>query len=302
MTISFRPDSSRLPRLLRALAAMLAALLLAGIAPADAGEPVLTLDFPHQHEQLTRAALLKNPAVRSLVIPADVAYKRTMVYRAVPLRTIVHDLGDMKALQFKAEDGFVATLPVSLLTGAAQPWIAIEPPDKPWPPLKLGGRSAGPFYLVWLSPERSNVSPEQWPYQLRAISETDALPETSQEILPDASLPKDSAEYRGLQVYSANCASCHRINGVGAANVGPDLNLPFSPTEYFQPAFLRRYIRNPASVRSWPGMKMPGFPESVISDAQLNDLLAYLRSLANRRNAAQAPQQHAVKPPAPAHP
>jgi mono/diheme cytochrome c family protein len=258
--------------------------------PVRASEPVLELHFGDQNQVLPRSELLKNPAVRTVVIPNDVAYKRTMTYRALPLKAIVHHLDQVQAVQFKAEDGFVATLPTNLLTGASQPWIAIEPPNAPWPELKPGGRSAGAFYLVWLSPERSGVSPEQWPYQIAAISESNALHESHPQVLPDASIPKDSAEYRGLQVYSMHCASCHRINGGGEATVGPDLNLPFNPTEYFQASFLRRYIRDPASVRSWPNMSMPGFPQSVISDPQLNDLLAYLRSMARRRNETKAPE------------
>jgi mono/diheme cytochrome c family protein len=255
---------------------------------AQAAEPALELNFHNQHQVLPRSELLKNPAIRTIVIPEDVAYKRTMTYRALPLRAIARNLEQAKAVQFKAEDGFVATLPVSLLTGASQPWIAIETPNAPWPELKPGGRSAGAFYLVWLSPERSGISPEQWPYQIAAISESDTLPESHPQILPEASVPKDSAEYRGLQVYSTHCASCHRINGGGEASIGPDLNLPFNPTEYFQPAFLRRYIRDPASVRKWPGMTMPGFPQTVISDPQLNDLLAYLRSMAHRKSESKA--------------
>lgn len=261
---------------------------------ARAVEPALELHFHNQDQVLPRSELLQNPAVRTIVILDDVAYKRTMTYRALPLKAIVHKLDQAKAVQFKAEDGFVAILPTSLLTGAAQPWIAIEPPNAPWPELKPGGRSAGAFYLVWLSPERSGVGPEQWPYQIASISASDTLPDAHPQILPETSLPKDSAEYRGLQVYSTHCASCHRINGGGEASVGPDLNLPFNPTEYFQPAFLRRYIRDPASVRSWPNMTMPGFPQTVISEPQLNDLLAYLRSMARRKSAPKVD----AKPPA----
>lgn len=270
---------------------MAAGILAANVA--RAAEPALELHFPNQKQVVPRSELLKNPAIRTIVIPEDVAYKRTMTYRALPLKAVVRNLEQAKAVQFKAQDGFVATLPASLLTGASQPWIAIETPNAPWPELKPGGHSAGAFYLVWLSPERSGVGPEQWPYQIASISAAQALPETHPQILPEPSLPKDSAEYRGLQVYSTHCASCHRINGGGEASIGPDLNLPFNPTEYFQPAFLRRYIRDPASVRSWSGMTMPGFPQTVISDPQLNDLLAYLRSMAQRKGEPKAAEAKA---------
>ena len=73
------------------------------------------------------------------------------------------------------------------------------------------------------------------------------------------------------------------MNGGGDAHVGPDLNLPANPSEYFQEPMLRRLIRNPASVRTWEQSRMPGFSESLITPAELDDLLAYLRQMALQR-------------------
>ncbi|VXC66123.1 Cytochrome c, mono-and diheme variants (fragment) [Pseudomonas sp. 8Z] len=56
---------------------------------------------------------------------------------------------------------------------------------------------------------------------------------------------------------------CHRLNGAGDAELGPDLNIPHSPTEYFGGDFLRQYIRAPQSLRRWPQARMPGFSEKV---------------------------------------
>ena len=66
------------------------------------------------------------------------------------------------------------------------------------------------------------------------------------------------------------------MNGNGTASIGPDLNLPRNPTEYFEAEGLEALIRNPASVRTWPGMVMRGFSAAVIPDAELADLIAYL--------------------------
>lgn len=261
------------------------AVLLPGVAAslASAAEPVLELSFSKQHQQLARSDLLKHPALRTITVPADSAYQRTMEYRALPLLAILRDLRGVDTVQFKAEDGFVANIPAQLLSGPAEPWLAIEAAHAPWPALKAGGRSAGPFYLVWLAPEKSAISPEQWPYQIAAISEVAALQTRYPQILPDPSATSDSAQYRGMQAYITNCAVCHQVNGGGDAQVGPDLNRPFNPTEYFQPEFLRKFIRNPAAVRTWPQLRMPGFPEQVLSDAQLDDVLAYLRHMAQRK-------------------
>ncbi|KAB0769181.1 cytochrome c, partial [Pseudomonas aeruginosa] len=73
--------------------------------------------------------------------------------------------------------------------------------------------------------------------------------------------------------------ACHRLNGAGDAQFGPDLNLPYNPTEYFQPQFLARYIRDPQA-------KMPAFPERVIDDQELRQLIGYLRHMAGRKAGA----------------
>ncbi|HEX8568697.1 MAG TPA: hypothetical protein VF699_02070, partial [Caulobacteraceae bacterium] len=60
-------------------------------------------------------------------------------------------------------------------------------------------------------------------------------------------------------------------------------NRPMNPTEYFQPAALRRYLRDPASVRSWPEQRMPGFTPEAIGEGELEALIAYLEHMATRR-------------------
>lgn len=72
----------------------------------------------------------------------------------------------------------------------------------------------------------------------------------------------------------------------GSSHAGPDLNTPMNPVNYFQAAALRRYIRNPASVRDWPGRSMPAFPPDQLSDRELDQIVAYLAYMA-RRKAAQ---------------
>ena len=59
--------------------------------------------------------------------------------------------------------------------------------------------------------------------------------------------------------------------------------MPHSPTEYFQPEYLRKYIRDPQSLRQWPQARMPGFAKSVLSEQELDALLAYLGHMAGRR-------------------
>ncbi len=74
------------------------------------------------------------------------------------------------------------------------------------------------------------------------------------------------------------------MNANGAGSIGPDLNLPMNPTEYFQAKALVSLIRDPASVRTWPHRMMHGFSEGAISDAELSDLIGYLRYMSTRKD------------------
>jgi mono/diheme cytochrome c family protein len=76
---------------------------------------------------------------------------------------------------------------------------------------------------------------------------------------------------------------CHTLNGGGDATVGPDLNIPYNPTEYLRPEALRRLIRDPQALRLWPGAKMPAFDSKALSDRELAEILAYLRHMADRK-------------------
>lgn len=265
-----------------------AASTLIGIAAlgaaciAGAVEPYLDIAIGMETQHLSRTELLKHPALRVIEISADVAYNRSMRYQAVPLSALITSLPHMESVQFTAVDGFVANIPSALLTSEAQPWVAVEPADASWPALKPGTTSsAGPFYLVWLAPEKAGIAPEQWPYQIRKIAQGSPLEQRYPQILPKTGA--NTPAQRGMHVFIVNCAACHKINSGGDALVGPDLNLPFSPTEYFQEPFLRQLIRDPSSVRNWSQRAMPGFVKSVISDAMLDDLLVYLRQMAKQR-------------------
>lgn len=260
---------------------LLCAVLTFGLTDATA-ESVLQLQLANQKQKLALTNLLRHPSTQTITIPNDPTYKRSMTYQAVPLSAILRDIRAFDALQFKATDGFVATIPVSLLTSASEPWLALEPETRPWPAVASGKPSAGAFYLVWLSPEKSGVSPEQWPYQIAVISDVEPLEKRYPQIVPQAAT--DSAAWRGMHLFTTNCASCHRINGGGDGEIGPDLNLPFNPTEYFHEDFLRKLIRDPASVRSWPQRVMPGFSASALSESQLDDLLAYLHQMAKQKS------------------
>lgn len=246
----------------------------------------LHLELGGTPRQLDSADLLSLPQARDISIEQDVSYKRPMRYRAVPLATLLPGIAADDHLQAVALDGFAAEMPAAplLQDGPARAWLAVEDPGKPWPALSKGKPSAGPFYLVWTNPQASGIRPEQWPFQIATIRRLAPVEQRFPALLPDPKLPADDPVRKGFALFQQNCLACHRLNGAGDAQVGPDLNVPHNPTEYFQPGYLRRLIRDPQSLRQWPQAKMPGFAPSVLSDKELDALLAYLRHMATRKS------------------
>lgn len=243
----------------------------------------LQLHLDSQHQTLSSAQLLAHPQVQQIEIPNDVSYKRSMRYQAVPLAALLTGVSPGDHLQLVASDGFAAELPAAPVfsqTGS-QAWLAIEDPAQPWPPLGSSKPSAGPFYLVWQNPAASQIGPEQWPFQLTTIRALAPVAQRFPQLLPatDAS----PAVQAGFAQYQKNCMACHRLNGAGDSQLGPDLNIPYNPTEYFSGDFLTRYIRDPQSLRRWPQGKMPGFAVEVLSDEALGELVAYLEHMVKRK-------------------
>ena len=257
--------------------------LLVCVPPAAAAQ--LTLDLGHGVRQLDTQALLARGDTRTINIPADVAYHRPMRYRAVPVKALLAGIEAGDHLQVTALDGFAAEIDAAnVLDGhGAQAWLAIEDPAAPWPSLGHDKPGAGPFYLVWTHPEAAHISPEQWPYQIAKIRRLGAVEQRFPAMLPDPALPADAPARRGFAVFRAHCLACHTLNGEGDARVGPDLNIPHNPTEYLRVDLLRAYIRDPQSLRRWPQAKMSGFDRAALSDADLDDLLAYLRHMAEHK-------------------
>lgn len=246
----------------------------------------LTLDLGAGSRQWQTDALLRHPKAQEIHIDQDVSYKRPMTYRAVPLAALLEGIRPDDHLQAVALDGFAAEMPAGplLKSGPAQAWLAIEDPAKPWPPLSKDKPGAGPFYLVWTHPEAGGISPEQWPFQVASIRRLAPVAERFPALRPAAGLAATDPVNRGFALFQKNCLACHRLNGAGDAEFGPDLNRPYNPTEYFRPAFLRRYIRDPQTLRQWPQARMPGFSPSVLPDADLDALLAYLAHMAGRKS------------------
>lgn len=248
-----------------------------------AGE--LTVDLGDSSQTWQTRDLLEHPLAQTVQVDNDVTYKRTMRYRAVPLKALLEGVQPEDHLQARASDGFAAEMAAKplLATQGARAWLAIEDPATPWPPIARGKPSAGPFYLIWTDPQAGPISPEQWPFQLASIRRLPPLDSRFPALRPAPGLADDDPITRGYALFQQNCLACHRLNGAGDARMGPDLNLPFNPTEYFVAGTLERYIRNPQSLRQWPEAKMPGFSVEVLSDDDLTALISYIRHMAGRK-------------------
>ncbi len=273
-------------RLAMCAAALTLLILTTTLARAD--EPSLALTLGDTTHRFPTSELLARPDATDVLIPDDVDYHRTTVYRAVPLLSLLSGLtqGRFDTLELRATDGFVAQVSWSLVqkgaTGGAQAWIAVEPPDHPWPALPGMDVGAGPFYLVWEHPERSGVSREQWPYQLASVTAVARPIDRWPQLAIDSTLQADASAQRGQEVFITNCLPCHRLNGSGLSEIGPDLGTPMNAVEYMTERGLRAMVRGPGSVRTWPLQRMPGFGPEALSEADLDALIAYLRHIADR--------------------
>ncbi len=265
---------------------ILAALALVAV-DALAAEATLEITADNQRQVFTQSQLLARRDLRTISVP-DSEYKQHLTrFKAIALVDLFKGIAipELAAVQCNATDGFSANLEKARLFGAdpmaSQAFLAIEDPKTPWPPLHGKAASAGPFYLVWTNPRASDIGPEEWPYRIASFHILSDPRGAFPRIYPAADAPPNIQN--GFRSFQKNCFACHRMNGNGAASIGPDLNLPMNPTEYLAPSALVALIRDPAGVRSWPRREMRGYSEAQISDAELADLIAYLKHMSARK-------------------
>jgi mono/diheme cytochrome c family protein len=258
-------------------------------------DAVIDLQIGSVRRTFTQKALLTRSDTVDITVPHDASYPGAMRYRAVPLADLMSGLAlpADSVLEALASDGFAAQLPMDLVANrdpaSAVAYVAIEDPLKPWP--KLSGKqvSAGPFYLIWAGKNASSIRDEQWPYQIAHLATRPSAVKRWPALAVDASLPATDPIRAGQTLFVTECLACHRLNRAGSAEVGPDLNLPMNPTEYFQSAALHRYIRNPASVRHWPRQEMPAFGPQQLSDREIDLIIGYLGYMSHRKIDSGAP-------------
>lgn len=258
-------------------------------AVTQAAEPAVEVEVGAEKRSFTREELLARPDAVTIEVPKEVTSGAPMTYRAVPAAALLSGLTfpPGSVIEAVAIDGFAAQIPLDLMlnTDASKSiaWVAIEPADQPWPKVRGKDYTAGPFYIVWTKPEASGIRSEYWAYQLGKLRSQLSPTARWPALAVDEGLPADDPARTGEALYVAQCLPCHKLNGGGASDVGGDLNLPMNATEYMTAAGLHALIRDPKSVRSWPGMKMQGWSEDLLSDSEIEHIIAYLKHMAGRK-------------------
>lgn len=138
----------------------------------------------------------------------------------------------------------------------------------------------GPFYLVWDNLKSDALRAEGangWPYQVVGIdlvNFVDRFPRLSPSADASAQAKK------GFVAFRENCMACHSVNGEGG-DKAPELNYPVSVTEYVPEPWLRKWIMDPRAIRY--NATMPAFASHPDPDTLIDDVLAYLRTMAGHK-------------------
>jgi mono/diheme cytochrome c family protein len=268
---------------------LLCFLALAGLAQAD--EPTITVTVANDTRSFTRGGLLARPDATTIAVARDFTYRVPMTYRAVPVASLLAGmtLPPDSVIEAVTLDGFIAQLPPDLILntdeGKAVAWLAIEPAEHPWPKIPGKDASAGPFYIVWTGAAAGTIRSEQWPYQIAKLISQPSPAARWPALAVNSALPPADPIRAGQALFVVQCLPCHKLNGAGAADVGPDLNLPQNPTEYLTPQGLHDLIRDPKGVRTWPAQAMPSFAADSLSDREVGLIIAYLKHMAGRKQA-----------------
>jgi mono/diheme cytochrome c family protein len=264
---------------------------LAGSACA-ADPATLTISAGKQQRSWTRDGLLNDRRLVDVTVDDD-NLKRRLTFKAIPLAALLRGMPVTAGASATtaASDGYISHLPTHLLLAdrADEPraWLAVENPAAPWP--KLKDQDIGPFRLIWTVPPgraAAAINESLWTYSIVRIDITASPAERFAAIRPASGQPADGPVMRGFATFQRACFSCHSLNRAGDANLGPDLNVPYSPVEYLGDDKLARLIRDPQSLRWWPNTRMSAIDEKTLSNADLKDLLAYLHHMAGRKAAA----------------
>ena len=255
-------------------------------------EAVLTIQLQNETRIFKRSELMKRSDLEKIELKDSPTYpEKKVLFSAVPLHHLFGPipLPEDSNILFHCQDGFSAPISAQRLLNDthdhAIAYLAIEDLKHPWPKINVGNKlqSTGPFYLIWKNATASQIKTEEWPFQVTRFEVKPSLRTSYPKLYPQGEFKTNHPVMRGLKIFTQNCFTCHTINLQGDSHFGPDLNTPYSPTEYFHEEYLKKFIRNPQSIRHWREDRMKGFQTSEISDDDLDDLISYLKEMSKSR-------------------
>ncbi|MCW8444107.1 cytochrome c [Fluoribacter gormanii] len=240
----------------------------------------LHIASPNKSFTLTKSELLSHPDLTQVTINNDRAYpNKVMHHKAIPLCKLLapFHIRQQDIIEFIAKDNFHVYVPARKIMdcskNASIAMLAIEPISK-WPVIdNHTGLTAGPYEIIWLYPERSYISNEYWAWSVMTIKISQKL--NYQHVLAPPKTTNASIA-NGYKIYISHCEGCHMINHVGKSDIGPDLNCPKNPLNYYPNITqLKKFIRDPKSVRTLPQSRMSGSDKQSLSDNDLDDLIKF---------------------------
>jgi cytochrome c2 len=271
------------------------AFIIHSNAYASSNEPALTIVTPTTKQTFDVTQLLKMNVVNIPMTDSRAYPGMKINYTAIKLCDLLKPfhVKESDTIEFITTDHFSSLIPASFILHCTNKtsigYLAIEPIDKPWPKLKYNNTdatqpdagTAGPFAVIWVNPAKSYISNEYWAWKVTSITVHDKLDAKSYISAPDT---HNKQILNGYNAYISRCATCHTINNIGKATIGPDLNIPKNPTEYYSDETLKKFIRDPQSVRKKKNDRMSGTNEESLSNHDLNALVEYLHYMAKHKS------------------
>jgi mono/diheme cytochrome c family protein len=213
------------------------------------------------------------------VLVDDHYLKRRVSYRALPLASLLRawaPAASYDEILFHCADGYEARASrADLEQGRLDSFfLAYGEGGERFRSMIQQGKaqvSPEPFYAVSTDPK--GYATLSWPYEVVGV-EFIQFAEKYPGLLP-AAVAQNSVTRAGFDLFRKECLRCHSLNLMGG-EIGPELNVPRNITEYRDEAYLRAFIRNASAFRA--RSKMPPF--TGLSDAQLENILGYLRKMA----------------------
>jgi hypothetical protein len=251
-------------------------------------ESQLRIITPDKTIILDQDTLLAHSELTQVTINNDRAYpKQIMSHKGIPLCKLLkpYVAQENKVIEFIAKDDFHVYVPAQKIMDCNKQssigMLAIEPESK-WPVIdNHTGTTAGPYEIIWLYPERSYISNEYWAWSVVAIKITNG--HDYKNLLP---VPKttDKSIINGHKIYISHCEGCHAMNRIGKSKIGPDLNCSKNPWDYYPDRLvLKKFIREPKSVRILPKGRMSGSDPISLSENDLDDLIKFFALMKNKK-------------------